>query len=981
MLAPGALVARMPELTWLERHLEQTLRGRGQVCFVAGESGTGKTVLTSAFARHIQERQAELVVASGFCDAQTGVANPYLPFREVMNLLLGNLDERSLPGAVSEENARRLKKLVAVSVDVLVENGPDLIGILVPAATIVAKLGKTVVQKTELLTRLQARLETPSVRELLTQSGTDQSTIFEQCINVLQVLAQHKPLLLVLDDLHWADNASIDLLFRLGRRLEGSRICLVGTYRPEEIVGGREGARHPLEKVLAEFRRYYGDVVLDLNAVAAGRGREFVDTYLDSEPNRLDEAFRQALLRHTGGHPLFTVELLRHLVGRGDLVQGADGRWERRPDIAWQTLPARIEGVVAERVARLDASTRRQLTVASVEGEEFTAEVVARVESVPARELVFQLSGPLQDEYQLVTGQGVRRVGGQRLSTYRFAHSLMQAYFYGSLDAIERSYLHEDVGLALETLYGDQAGDIAVQLARHFELADLPARALTYLRQAAEQAVAAYANAEALAYLDRALALAAAPAARYEILLLREHIHDLLGERAAQAEDLAALATLAAAWDDAAWQAEVALRQGRLAVHTADYAAALDAARAGVETARTAGAAGLEAAGHHLWGTTLRQMGRFAEAATRYGQARERAEAAADPQLLARVTRSLGGLHYLQGEHGAARATLDQALATYRELGDRHGETLCLEDLGIVAAALGEYAASRAYAERALRRHREMGDRKGENRCLNALATAFSHEGDYAAAEAAYRESLALARELEDRTLEALALNNLADGAWTIGDYAAAEANLRQALAIQQAIGDRHWETLCLINLGVIASDQGHYEEADAFLRQALANARELAATDTEGVILCELGILAGRQEQPELARDHFAAALERHEAAEALVHALEDRAGLAEASLAIGDLDEARAHLAVVLTHLERDPEVTGAERPFRVYRLAYAVLRATGDDRAGPLLAQACARLEARAARLPDAAIRASYLQNVSDHRELLAARAADP
>jgi predicted ATPase len=158
---------------------------------------------------------------------------------------------------------------------------------------------------------------------------------------------------------------------------------------------------------------------------------------------------------------------------------------------------------------RLEPDLRETLAVASVEGEEFTAEVVARVRAVDERELVRQLSGELAKQHRLVGAQGVRHLGpdGRRLSLYRFRHNLFQKYLFHSLDEVERCYLHEEVGHALEQLYGQQTEEVAVQLARHFQAAGIPEKAVDYLHQAGERAVRLSANEEAIAHFTKALAL------------------------------------------------------------------------------------------------------------------------------------------------------------------------------------------------------------------------------------------------------------------------------------------------------------------------------------------------------------------------------------------------------------------------------------------------------------------------------------------
>ena len=157
-------------------------------------------------------------------------------------------------------------------------------------------------------------------------------------------------MLLIIDDLQWADTASLSLLFHLGRRLQGSRVLLLAAYRPDEVDLRRGGERHPLQKLVAEFRRTYGDMCLDLDQVEE-TGRAFMDAFLDSEPNRLGEGFRNVLFQHTAGHPLFTIELLRAMRERGDLFRDESGRWTAGPVLDWDTLPASVEGVIEERLA------------------------------------------------------------------------------------------------------------------------------------------------------------------------------------------------------------------------------------------------------------------------------------------------------------------------------------------------------------------------------------------------------------------------------------------------------------------------------------------------------------------------------------------------------------------------------------------------------------------------------------------------------
>jgi predicted ATPase/DNA-binding SARP family transcriptional activator len=505
-------VARESELAQLDQYLQQALDGQGKVVFVTGEAGSGKTALIQEFARRALDSHADLVVATGHCNAHTGIGDPYLPFREILGQLAGDVEAQWAAGAMTREQARRLWSTLPLTAQALLEAGPDLIETFLLPSALLDRARAVAPQSEGWLIRLAERVrQKPSPRFGI--AGPQQSDLFGQYTRVLQALTQQGPLLLVVDDLQWADLGSISLLFHLGRQLARCRILMVGIYRPEEIALGRIDAaagseqrvRHPLAPVINELQRDFGNITVDLDQA---EGRDFVQALLDSEPNRLDDAFRQALHQRTLGHPLFTIELLRGLQERGDLLRDREAYWVEGKALDWEKLPARIEAVIAERIGRLPQPLRDALRIASVEGDTFTAEVVARAGIADERDIVRWFSQTLDRRHRLVSARGIARLGHQRLSQYRFRHILYQRYLYNTLDGVERVYLHEQVAMALEELYGPgETGAIAVQLARHFEVAGMMERAVYYLQQAWERALQLSAYQDGLAHLRRGLAL------------------------------------------------------------------------------------------------------------------------------------------------------------------------------------------------------------------------------------------------------------------------------------------------------------------------------------------------------------------------------------------------------------------------------------------------------------------------------------------
>jgi tetratricopeptide (TPR) repeat protein len=383
----------------------------------------------------------------------------------------------------------------------MLEAGPGLIGLFVPEQALEARAKDygSAPWREPLRKLLERSASRP--RPALSR----QETLFEQTTGVLLALARRRPLLLLLDDLQWADSGSVSLLFHLGRRLAGSRILVLAAYRPEEVTAGRGEERHALESVVNELSRASGEGAVDLSLTD---GRCFVEELVDAEPNRLGQQFRERLYHHTSGHALATVEILRELTERGDLRKDEENRWVEGPELDWEKLPTRVEAVIAERIGRLPQEQQALLAVASVEGEEFTAEVAAQVLGIDVRAAVRTLSASLAREHRLVAARGLERVGDRSISRYRFCHYLFGLYLYRRMDDVERVHLHRAVGETLESLYGERArSEKAVEMARHFESAGMAARAVEYRLQAGNEALRLCGWKEARGQFERGLSL------------------------------------------------------------------------------------------------------------------------------------------------------------------------------------------------------------------------------------------------------------------------------------------------------------------------------------------------------------------------------------------------------------------------------------------------------------------------------------------
>ncbi|MDH3944801.1 MAG: protein kinase, partial [Anaerolineae bacterium] len=418
-------VGRERHLAKLDQFLQKALSGKTQIVFVTGEAGRGKTALIQEFARRAESTSKNLIVAQGGSSLYTGVADPYLPFRQALAMLTGDVESQLTSGEISFTQAQRLWKLLPDMCKSLVDTSPDLVDTFLSARELAARAAGFDAKGRPWQSQLAALLARKAEEGFTAESG--QSQLYRQYIQLLKRTSKDCPIIILLDDLHWIDQASLGLLVTISHEMKASPIMLVGAYRDEEIRD-HEDAPHPLVSILSEFKRQFGDVWIDLDKSERAEDRSFVDEYLDSEPNKLSKKFRQALSRHTHGHALFLKELLRDLQERGELIKDDRDRWvEKRKDITWDYLPARVEGVIEKRIERLDRDACRVLEVASVEGERFSAEVVASVLDRDTAELIDHLITDLARRHQLVEDLGVERLNGNSVSRFRFTHGLLRS--------------------------------------------------------------------------------------------------------------------------------------------------------------------------------------------------------------------------------------------------------------------------------------------------------------------------------------------------------------------------------------------------------------------------------------------------------------------------------------------------------------------------------------------------------------------------
>ena len=473
---PSCFVGRERCLAQLHVHLATACRSRGRVVFVTGEAGAGKTALLDHFARQAMASHTELIVASGCGTAPYGADAPLLPFRDLLAMLAGDFGGGLAESTPSDEQVLRLRAFFPHVLHALVTTGPHLVDSLLAGDSLLARAADTYLGATEDYTRLRALVTSHHAGVVEPESH---HLIFAEVAALLQALAAQCPLLLLLDNLHWADALSLNLLFHLGKRLGTQPILIVGAYRPDEIAVDDSVSphadgllhHHPLLALTHEFMRDFGAVQVDLDAEVPDEDLAWLDALLAAESCQLSPALRATLFAQTHGHPLYTTELLDLWRAQGWLCRRVDGIWieQHSPDLCM--VPSKVAAAIQRRLDRLSDDALRLLLVASVAGETFTLPALTAAQGWSERRTLELLATELHHRHHLVAEvvpQAASEVvpeiateattgDGSPPARYRFANPMLRTYLYSQLDDSERRLLasmHAELGTQIGTLGG-----------------------------------------------------------------------------------------------------------------------------------------------------------------------------------------------------------------------------------------------------------------------------------------------------------------------------------------------------------------------------------------------------------------------------------------------------------------------------------------------------------------------------------------------
>jgi DNA-binding NarL/FixJ family response regulator len=738
------------------------------VALIVGEAGVGKSRLLRAMTD--EAHAAGFFVMQGACfEAERRV--PYAPLLDLVRLFAS-----SAPAAVVEH-------------------------VLEPAA------GDLVSMFPELKPLLPNATPTPSV-----DPESDRRRLFHVLGQTVTQLARKQPVFLAFEDVHWSDDATLELVFHLARSHAAQPVVMALTYRGEEA-----GPR--LARLVTDLER--ARLVSDFPLERLGRSEVGAMLQAIFGPGEhLGSDFVHVLHGLTEGNPFFVEETLKSLILAGDLAPTGAGSWRARP-LERVRVPRTAVEAVRRRLATLTVPARAVASMAAIAGRRFDFDLLQSLTQHNEGELLGLVK-------ELIAAQLVVEESAER---FAFRHALTREAIYAELLARERVALHREVAAALERQHADSLDAVVEALAYHaWESSDWQ-RAADYAARAARHALALSAPREAVAHLDRAFAALERSGARPDVKLYvqRGRANETLGEFQRANDDFGIALARARDADDARTEWEALHALGMLWA-ARDYNRAGDYRREALNVARTLGNESLVARSLNRVGNWYVNREEPRAGLPYHQEALAIVERVADTAGVAETVDLIAMAHHIAGAQPDAAAYYARSVALFSGNGDRRGLANALALLALCGPSYHSSSTtpftSAAVDEelqklRSVRLARDIGWRAGEAFVRFVTADCLMWRGDYARAIPLVREALALAREIDHLEWTAGSLRLLGTISLDLLDVEGATEQLEAAHEIARRLGSHVWIRWTAAPLAIARGRAGDAARAVELLESA----------------------------------------------------------------------------------------------------------------------------------------------------------------
>jgi predicted ATPase len=794
------LVGREDEITYLKKLLDDAILGKGRIVFISGEAGIGKTRLVEELVSYAQDMGVLFI--QGRCLYREG-ADPYLPFLDALRDHSARMarqaqDDRELPLSVATGIGAEPKETAPMGVSVMGDGSA--------AGSPEDWEEEKAINITEELRRIDI--------------GRERDRMYETVSSMILGIARTRPLLFFLDDIHWADNATLQLLGYVVRNIRTSRVLMVAAYRPEELVmlGGQP---HPLLAAMERIGREGISSTLTLKRVGIRETRHLLSIFL----NRTDfpQGFVETVYRQTEGNPFFIEEVIKSLMEQG-IIDPADARWHEKVDMTSITIPSSVRAVITQRVARLDQPAIRTLENASVIGQEFTFEVLKGISELSEEELVEALE-------RLMTARLVYEDPGG--DSYHFTHTMIREVVYESLSRTRKRMMHRKVAASIESVHGHHPDQVIYALAYHVSNAgDLP-KSAKYFSEAGHKALKSYALDEAARYYTSALE---------------------------------ALEKLEPGPENLNLEVEVLVSLGNVHYTAGEWDAALGEFREAIKLGEEAGCEGPCALSHLRMGEIGEKRSDWALASESFGKALEIYHTIKDLSGQANVHQAMVMMYWRKGEYQKALEAGGVGLLLLKKAGDKYLTAMTDIALGNVHYDMGDFVRSRQYYEDGLKLAQEAGDQLETARAFHRLGNIEMRNGRLDAALNLFEKSVEAAKKSGNIRQVGYALTSSGECLARMGDLEKAMEYLDRSITIFEKLEEKVMIGSIMMLRGIIYRNIEDWETARKCFTESTRVVEELNIPYTLGEHLLEFGITCAMEGDRKEARRLLTRALHTFE-------------------------------------------------------------------------------------------------------------------
>lgn len=832
------MVGRGTELETVQRVLESLARDKhGGIVLITGDAGMGKSRLTFELKEWMARMPAleALRAYEGGCVAYGQSA--FDVFLQLLNELFG-IQPEDPPAARGEKLKRRIQELT-----------PER-------------------ARSDILPYLEQLMGLPLTDRALAERirHLDAAQLRQQTFlalrDVLLAAARVHPLVLILEDLHWVDKPSLDLLMFLLNTVEDAPIVWLCIARPGEGHATVQIQRLALATLNGQFQS------VALEPLTPQASQELVDALLTM--GDLPDSLRQMISQRAEGNPFYLEEIIRTLIDR-NLIRRRGDHWEMTPDadIHAVQVPRTLEGLIMARVDHLPESTRYTAQCAAVIGRDFPDSILLRIADTNAS----RLDNDLQElmDHELVRQSPVQRpqLHTAHERVFAFRHILTQQTIYNSVLNRRREQLHFKIASAIEEVYADRLEEQAERLAFHYSESKDAGKALPHVIRAAERSASRFANEEALSYYRAAHDLATRVQAPTET---RARILIGLGDSQTHVGDFdSAAASFRAAWDltrtesasptQARQAAEIARRLGRVFERRGRYDDAmqwLESALREINRDVTSGHAVERVRIYLDIGWVHYRRGNLDEALHWRLRALEISEGLDYYAEIGSAYNGLAALYNMKGDLPRAIEYAERGLQAREMIGDLDGVSRSHSNLGAIYLNLGEWAQALPHLERSLELKQRIGDAKQLALALNNLGFYSLYRGDLARANELFNAARKQAEKIRDPNATCLALNSLAQVDLLEGAADSAAALLQMSIELASSAGVRDWLAEAQALFAETELQRGNLAHARTVAQDALYLAQALGIRQTEGNALRVLGAAERATQEYDAAREHL---------------------------------------------------------------------------------------------------------------------------